>query len=39
MILIALAKSILRDGAHPALFRHDPIIQRVLPLFGAERFD
>lgn len=37
MILIALANH-LRDGVIQRYFAADPIIQRVLPLLGAERF-
>ncbi len=37
MILIALANH-LRDGVIQNYFAADPIIQRVLPLLGAERF-
>ncbi len=37
MILIALA-NYLRDGVIQERFAADPIIQRVLPLLGAERF-
>ena len=37
MILIALA-NYLRDGVIQRYFAADPIIQRVLPLLGAERF-
>lgn len=37
MILIALANH-LRDGVIQRHFAADPIIQRVLPLLGAERF-
>lgn len=37
MILIALA-NYLRDGAIQKYFAADPIIQRVLPLLGTERF-
>jgi hypothetical protein len=37
MILIALANH-LRQGVIQRYFAADPIIQRVLPLLGAERF-
>ena len=37
MILIALANH-LRDGVIQRYFAADPIIRRVLPLLGAERF-
>ena len=37
MILIALANH-LRQGVIQRYFAADPIIQRVLPLLGAEQF-